>query len=389
MPNASDKIVLELTDRFVDLASYTRTVRGRVLSMLYVLEQDIIKAIGAQDFPSSLSRAESERRLNALLKSVQDSIKSRYTTAANRLAVGNRELASLVQDAVVGAVNTVFTVDILTPTLTATELRVLADSQTVLGLTTNENWDRISEATRYRFNQEMRNGIAAGETNEQLIARVRGKATRQSVVVEAANGKKTRVRKFQGGIMDTSRHEAERMVRDATQTVSNRVLERTYAENDDVVKGHRAITTLDDRTSKTCINRTGGAWFLDGTPMPESSVDYPFPGYPPWHYFCRTIMGPVTFTWEELIEKHTGKKLKALNSVPDSVRASFDGLVSTERIKTFDDFLRLKGPDFARRKLGPSLYKFWSEGNITTKDLLDSIGRPRTVSEVRELVARR
>ena len=36
-----------------------------------------------------------------------------------------------------------------------------------------------------------------------------------------------------------------------------------------------------------------------------------------------------------------------------------DGLISTGRVRTFDDWLKIKGDEFARQKLGPARFDLW------------------------------
>src|SRR5688572_9327141 len=63
--------------------------------------------------------------------------------------------------------------------------------------------------------------------------------------------------------------------------------------NRKVVEGVMALATLDDRTTDLCRSRHGGAWTLDGEPLPWSTVFERFPGRPPWHHNCRTTLSPI------------------------------------------------------------------------------------------------
>jgi hypothetical protein len=284
-------------------------------------------------------------------------------------------------------VNSVFSIDIAAPSLTEADVRALVRRDVVLGEPAKDWWSGQKEGTRRRFAREMRLGIGRGETTEQLIHRVRGKSTGRSLLIELPSGKSKRVKEFAGGIMDVSRDQADALVRTSAQSVSNKAMMETYEANDDIIKGYEALTTLDGQTSPICMARTGAAWYTNGEPFPESSVQEGFPGPPPWHFKCRTSLNPVTYSWDELMERASGKKQGLLDTVPDSQRASMDGLLGTGQVKTFDDWLRIKGDPFARQKLGPGLFDLWKDGKITMPQLIDAGGNPRTLAELKRLAS--
>jgi hypothetical protein len=204
------------------------------------------------------------------------------------------------------------------------------------------------------------------------------------VAVELPNGKTSTAPVYKGGVLSANTRNTETLVITSTASVANAVDQEVYAENDDVIKGQGALTTLDTRTSKVCIARTGAAWDMEGRPLPESTRQEPFPGPPPWHPRCRSKLYPITFTWEELVERETGKRAKILNTVPDSVRASMDGEVANN-IRSFDDWYEVKGDEFARNALGPAVFDLWKAGTIATADLVDRAGQALTVDELEAL----
>lgn len=385
--NASDKFAVELTSGLIDLSRFTRTIQRRVVSMLRVLEADLVRKIEAFDLEGETSPSARRIRTNQLISNVRKDIRSRYNMAAKRLEMELREVAVLTHEQAVSMINDIFSIDIVGITLTSADLKALVKRDVVLGEPTREWWKGQAEDTRRRFAREMRIGSLSGETNAQLIRRVRGGPTGRNILVELANGKVRRVREFSGGIMDISRREAEGLVRTSAQSVSNNTLLRTYKENDDIIKGVEAVTTLDGKTSDICMARTGAAWDNDGNALPESSVSESFPGPPPWHWLCRSTLGPITKSWAELVEEAGGdpKRQKLLDTVPNSTRVSMDGLVGKE-VKTFDDWLRVKGDTFARKKLGPARFDLWKEGKLTTSQLINSAGKPRNLKQIRQAV---
>ena len=383
--NATDKFIIEITDLNLDLSVFSEETRARVESMLRVLQDDLVAEITKADLEGA---TENSRRFKALLREVDSIIDGRYAVAAERLGRGLRDASIFTHRRAVASFNKVFQVDIFRPLLTQADLKALANTENIIGGLQDEYWKEYSDQAKRRFVREMRLGIGAGETNEELIRRIRGGPTGRTINVQTGNNRVVSVPEYSGGIMDTSYNEARRLVRTATLSVGNAALMETYDQFEEVLKGYEAVTTLDHRTSDICMARTGAAWNLDGSPMAGSTATGPFPGPPPWHWHCRTVLAPVVKTWDELIQEAGGKPLGIEDdTVPDSVRASFDGLVSTGKIQTFDDFLKLRGDEWARSKLGPTKYRLWESGKITTQDLIDSYGRSRTVAELMALAA--
>jgi len=372
--NAAELAAVELTSSQIDLNRLTLTTRARVVSTLRVLETDLVRQLRAADLAGLSSESLKRRRLEKLLRETRTVIAGRYSTAATQSARGALEAATFMQGEAVSVLNGLFRVNIVAPTLTRSELRALVDRDVVLGEPARDWWNGQAEGTRRRFAREMRLGIQQGETNEELIRRVRGRSTGRTIEITTPRGRTKRVREFTGGAMDVSRNQAETLVRTSAQSVGNRAAMNVYEENGDLIKGYEAVTTLDGRTSRICMARTGSAWYVNGEPFPTSATQEGFPGPPPWHFKCRTQLSPVTYSWDELIERASGRRLDKLNTVPDSARATMDGQIGSGRVRTFDDWLNIKGDEFARNKLGPELFDAWKEGQITLSQLIDSGG---------------
>ena len=380
--NASDKFAIEWTDTQIDVEQFKAHVRRRVLSMLRVLEDDLTAQIVRMDLTGVASDASRRARAERLIREVQSTVARRFDRAEQRLRSELRDLSVLSQQTAVRITNKVFTVNIMKPALNIPDLKALSDRSLILGGPQKEWWAEKSEGLRRRFAREVRKGALNGETNDQIIQRIRGKRTGRRLNIELANGKTRTVSEYSGGVMKTSRREAETLVRTSIQNIHNASLFESYQGMEEVLRGYEAITTLDGRTSEICMARTGASWDLEGNPLPESSIQEPFPGHPPWHHNCRTVLGPLTKTWEQMVEESSGQRLKLLNTVPDSERASFDGLMG--QVGSFDDVLKAKGDPWARQKLGAGKFDLWKQGKITTSQLIDQTGRPRTLSDIRE-----
>ncbi|WGH15471.1 putative morphogenesis protein [Pseudomonas phage PA_LZ02] len=123
-----------------------------------------------------------------------------------------------------------------------------------------------------RIEQQLRLGILAGETNDQLVARIRG---------TKANG-------YKDGVLDITRREAEMIARTATNHVSTSARQATWEANADIISGVRWVATLDGRTSPVCQSRDGEVYPVDQGPRP------------PAHPNCRSTVAPV-LAGEEIV----------------------------------------------------------------------------------------
>lgn len=174
----------------------------------------------------------------------------------------------------------------------------------------------------------------------------------------------------QTGILETSRRNVATLVQTSVQTVANVARLESFAQNADVVKAVKQLSTLDGHTTDICIAYSGGQWGLDGKPVGETIL--PFNGGPPRHWNCRSVLIPVTKTFREL-------GIRAPEPA-QSLRASSEGPIAATT--TFDDFLTRKGVAYQDKMLGPGRAQLWRDKKITLQQLLDLQGNPLTLAEL-------
>lgn len=322
------------------------------------------------------------QRVRMLSRQVDSTLRTYYSTLHTRHKKVLVELAQLSSNVVVNTGNSILDATAFTTSFSTQDLRALVDDNLVMGSPARDWWGKQRSDLKLRYMSEVRMGVLQGESNDELVRRIRGTATGGRVKVELPNGKFRSVRVFRDGVMDASTREARALVRTSVQSVSNSAVFDTYKQNKDILKGYEAIVTLDAKTSDVCMARSGGAWDHEGNPLPESATNEGFPGPPPWHFQCRTILGPITFSWDELIERNGGKPKGWMRTVPDSKQSSMDGTVSGKF--NYGDWLQTKPKAFQLDKLGPTKYRLFREGRITLPQLLDKRGNPLTVAELRK-----
>jgi hypothetical protein len=196
------------------------------------------------------------------------------------------------------------------------------------------------------------------------------KLTRESLPAE-----KTIVPDFEGGVLDVSKREATALVRSSVQTVSNEVMQETFTQNEDVLDGWQALATLDLKTTPVCRARDGAAWDFKGNPLPQSPVQIPSPGRPPWHWQCRTIGIPVVKSWDDLAG------MTGIAEIPASTRSSMDGQIS-EKI-TYEEWLRGQSKERQLQVLGQAKWELWNDGKLTQAEMVDAQGNPLTVEQLK------
>lgn len=203
-------------------------------------------------------------------------------------------------------------------------------------------------------------GMIEGETNEQLVQRLRGKTVSPAHYINTETGKKlvgvskAKLRAmvesgsaqyvpgvYEGGAMETTTAGARALARTATMHVSNQARELLYAQNDDLIKGYQRIETLDLVTCIEC-GVEDGRFYAKDEPRPQL----------PWHINCRGAYVPVLKSFRELgID---------MDQLPPSTRASMDGQVA--EYTTWKDRLVAMSPEQRKAVLGPGRSALYDRG---------------------------
>lgn len=344
----SDLIADETIAHTINLMRFDAGERRSVLRLMRTLEDDLSFAL----LKSGITQFQ-KRRLNALQKLVEAIIESAYGQITDQMWADMQGLASAEGRQAVRAINDSVRVELASVYLAPATVREIAKNTLIEGAPSAIWWGRQSKALQRRFMDQVRMGLLQGQTIPQM-----SRAIRENVY-------------------PWNRRNADALVRTSVQSVANSVRLRTYEVNSSVVKGVQALVTLDSRTTRLCMSRSGMAWSLDGDPLPGTKTDIPFPGPPPWHWNCRTTLSAVLKSWDEL---GSSKKVREIDP---GTRASMDGQVA--RDLTYEEWLKIKDaaePGFAREKLGPGRYDLWKKGKLTLRDLVDQSGNELTLEQL-------
>lgn len=152
------------------------------------------------------------------------------------------------------------------------------------------------------------------------------------------------------------------LVRTVTNHVASSARAETLKQNDDILKGHRWISTLDSRTTPVCRARDRKVYPLDG---PK----------PPAHWGCRSSIVPVL-------------KDEYQREIPGSTRPSVgpDGVEQVSSKTSYGDWLARQPASFQKEVLGPARYKLFSKGELSIDRFVDGeSGKQYTLEQLKEL----
>lgn len=360
-PNGGNEVIADLFTRHgIDLLRLEAGERRTIRRILRDLESDLVAQLARVDPVGVDAQSYRQRRLERLLQQARDTIRASYRRTGADLRGELLELADIEEEFVVRAINRGIGFDYLATSFTREQVRALVDGVLVRGAPVAEWWSRQAGDVLQRFTDEMRIGITQGETIGQLIRRVRGGIQNGDPVP---------------GIMQIATRNAETLVRSATQAVSSRARQATYGANGDIIQAVVWTSTLDTRTTITCIVRDG-LRYRPGTHEPIGH-DVPWlEGPGALHWGCRSTSRPELKSWEAL-----GISAEEL---PEGTRASMDGQIAADT--TFEGWLSGRSQSEQDDALGAGRADLWRSGTITFRQLLDGNGRELSLEQLRARV---
>ena len=236
------------------------------------------------------------------------------------------------------------------PSVQAVQAAVKAQPLSVAGPDGGKLLDTfVADWTRTERNRvigAIRMGYVQGETNQQIINRIRG----------------TRALKYSDGLLSITRRNAEAVVRTGIQHVANVARMETWKTNSDIVTGYRWVSTLDGRTSTQCRSLDGRLFKMGKGPMP------------PAHIRCRST---------------TAAELDARYRFLDegATRSSKDGYVDADQ--TYYSWLKGQPQEFQNIALGPERAKLFRDGGLSAERFaelqLDRQFKPLTLEQMKAL----
>lgn len=349
----------------VKLLQLEAGIRIKVEKLLLEVEKELVARLTNADPTRPVRTAYQRKRLDALLKDIQKLLATDFANIAKEVTKDLEKVVEYSNELAAKAVNDALGVEIIKAVVTADELSLIVREGLVEGAPSAEWWARQAGDLREKFADEVRKGMAQGETLPDIVARIRGKRAYLD-------------RPAYSGIMDVSRRNAFALVRTMVIAASNDAHMSLFRANDDLVRGIQWVSTLDSRTSIICRALDGLTWDLDYKPIGH---DQKYPG-PTAHWGCRSTQTPLLRDWTELIDNP--RLAKALNDFDSGTRASIGGQVKDST--KYNDWLSKRSETEQIEILGKQRQKLFATGKADTIDMIDQRNNPRTVKQLREYV---
>jgi len=219
----------------------------------------------------------------------------------------------------------------------------------------------IAASLRKKVEYVIRDGISQGQTNQQIVQRIKGKR-------EKVDGGYS----YTGGMLEAERHVIERQVRTARSHVSTSIYIDTYkAAGYEYVK---VVATLDGRTCKYCASIDGDIYSIDDPARPRFPVH---PNNRTTYVGCDkdgNIAGQRPFVMDE-------RKVK---DIPKEERKHLIGQLDANT--SFKEFFEQSDEFFQRTWLGKAKYELYKSGKFPIEKFADPLNkRGYTLAELKAL----
>lgn len=228
--------------------------------------------------------------------------------------------------------------------LSENQLASLAKNPPLQGEPLKSWFTGLSDESANIVNKQLRQGIAEGESMGDMMRRIRG----------------TRSMNYTNGALNTTKKNAQALVRTGVMQSSNRARTGFHEANRDIIKGYENVLTLDSRTCLICVDISSGNPY-DVSNKPQ----------PPHHVMCRCVVVAVTKSWKEL-----GFDREEVS--PDT-RASMNGQVAGDI--EYEDWLARQPQQVQIDALGRARYDAWQQG----KPLTSFVNREGEIMDLEQL----
>jgi len=322
----------------VYLERYKGGVLKKIIGLLNDTEADLIEmiagrlaAIEGRGF--DLSPAET-KRLTKLLEDIRDKRADTYSVLEAQLSEEMNYFSQYEADFQIRLSNNAGVQAAFAMPSNA-QLKAIVTSQPFRGRLLKD-WARgLAQEEVKRVHDAIRIGMTEGQTTDQIIRRIRG----------------SKKAKYQDGILEISRRDAEGVTRTAISHVANRARSEVYNANADIVKKLQYVATLDSRTTIICAARDGKVYDLGKEPAL------------PAHFRCRSVI------------------VAYFNDEEQADRASVTGPVPAST--SFSDFLKKQGKEFQEEVLGVERAKQFRNG-VGLEKFVDKSGHVYTLKELKQ-----
>jgi hypothetical protein len=240
--------------------------RRRVFELLDAVEGDLRRQITARVRAGAGVRGRGAlRRLERLLEEVAAIRRTPWREVGTFLREQLRELAEREPGFMSAALRTVVPVSVVPVLPDASRLRAIVSTEAFQGAVLQEHLSRLAAADVRRIQDQIRIGLAQGESGPQVARRIVG-----TVRLRGRNG-----------VTEVTRRHAATIVRTATSAIASKASREFSLANAELFTEDLFVATLDSKTTPICRS-------LDGERFP---IEQAFPDLP-LHYGERSRRVP-------------------------------------------------------------------------------------------------
>jgi hypothetical protein len=372
-----DQFVDKLIGAAINVHRSAAGVANAALDQAHLLDNQLAASIHDAEIDGVNADYYRQRRAEGLIKDTTDTIDSGIADARAATEASLLNVAVMAQNEFAASFNDLFTVEVPIELLDDTELQDIVDSTLVQGATQDQWWEKLASDAKRNFSMGVRNGAAQRQAGQQLVNSAIGK--RKVRATREVNDQIQTFYEHGGGMMDRTKNDIESIVTTLAASIAANVVAELTQRNQKFFDGKQHISVLDNRTSQLCRGRDHMAWDGEGEPIPSSGANFPFPGYPPYHMRCRSMIAPILKNYNQL--------KRIIPSLPASLSKELDGKASRKQTyqQWFDKQSNAKQLDI----LGPGKYAVYQTGKLSLADMLNFKGNPLTVKQIQAKAKRK
>ena len=337
--NLNDVLAREIVRNTVNLTRFEAGLRKTALAELIRLD-NILVGILAQSGPNI--------KVSKMLATAKQEINKHIDSAKKTALRDSERLTRATAAATAKSVNLVTGSNLATSLVSDSFVKASLKKAVVMGAPAAEMWGRQKVSYYNRFADIARAGFITGKSTGSIITDWNQNS-------------------------DQLRRNVESQVRTSVHSMANAAQMQFYENNGDFIDGVQVQVTLDLRTSPICRARSGMAWSLDGKPINASASGQPYPGHPPYHYNCRSIMIGVLKEFSDLNPSDQRK-------IPVGTQASMNGQVPANL--TYDDWFKTLPESDQVEVLGQSKFKIWKDGRLSHRNMINQDGNTLTIEQL-------
>lgn len=331
------------------LSRFIAGEQGKVYALILEMQKELRGKFLDGDL-TDFSRA----RVKALLKQCDEIIVQGYNSIQGQL-----DLQDIGQYAAETTAQSFTAIGLEASLPTVAVMKALVNGSVIEGSAAKLWWEKQSTDLQFKFANAVRQGIAQGETMQQMITRVFGSKKLGTPGI--------------GFPADLLRRQASALVHASVMSVCTDARIATFQANADIIDSLVWLATLDGHTCPTiCGPRDLKRYDL----MTLAPIGHSLPwgaGPGKIHFGCRCTPISKTKTFKEL-----GADIP---EPPTGTRASDEGQVSAGT--DFESFLGRKDKAYIEDMMGPGRAEMYLKGKITLQDLTSGAGRPLTLEQLR------